>query len=112
MDPAVFGTLIDEHGAALVLYARQWTIAPEDVVQEAFLKLFQQHTSPAKMVPWLFRVVRNAAISSGRSERRRVKHEMKSAQDRHGWFVPPDGCLIDPEEAAASLHTLPAEERE
>jgi RNA polymerase sigma-70 factor (ECF subfamily) len=112
MDPAVLGQLIDEHGPALVLYARQWTIAPEDVVQESFLKLFQQRATPAKTVPWLFKVVRNGAISSGRSERRRLRHENKAAQDRRGWFIPPEGCLVDPEEAAAALHTLPPDERE
>jgi len=37
MDPTFLGRLIDRHAAALVLYARQWCAAPEDVVQDAFL---------------------------------------------------------------------------
>ena len=69
MDPAVFGTLIDEHGAALVLYARQWTIAPEDVVQEAFLKLWNNPSQVRHGVAlrgWLMRVATNLAIDRAR----------------------------------------------
>jgi len=36
MSPTEFARLIDAHAAPLVLYARQWCDAPEDVVQEAF----------------------------------------------------------------------------
>jgi RNA polymerase sigma-70 factor (ECF subfamily) len=39
MSPSDVARLIDAHAAPLVLYARQWCAAPEDVVQEAFLKL-------------------------------------------------------------------------
>ena len=39
MDSEQLGGLIDRHAAALELYARQWCDAPEDVVQEAFVKL-------------------------------------------------------------------------
>ena len=37
-----FAALIDSHGAGLVLFARQWCATPEDVVQEAMLKLVVQ----------------------------------------------------------------------
>ncbi len=67
MDPTVLGQLVDEHAAALELYARQWCAAPEDVVQEAFLKLMSQMHLPRNVVPWLFRVVRNQAITVWRS---------------------------------------------
>ena len=75
MDPTVLGQLVDEHAAALELYARQWCAAPEDVVQDAFLKLVTQRQMPRRVVPWLVRVVRNKAISVLRSARRRRKHE-------------------------------------
>ena len=39
MDPNSLGHLLDQHAAALELYARQWCDTPEDVVQDAFLKL-------------------------------------------------------------------------
>ena len=63
MGPEAFGRLVDEHTGALVLYARQWCSAPEDVVQEALLKLVAQTKAPDHPVAWLYRVVRNAAIS-------------------------------------------------
>ena len=39
MDPDLLGNLLDQHSSSLELYARQWCDSPEDVVQEAFLKL-------------------------------------------------------------------------
>ena len=41
MTPRQLGDLIDRLGPALVLYACQWAAAPEDVVQDAFLKLVE-----------------------------------------------------------------------
>ncbi len=65
MDATTFGRLIDRYAAALILYARQWCSAPEDVVQEAFLSLMARVGVPDPVAPWLFRVVRNRAISRG-----------------------------------------------
>ena len=55
---------IDEHSGALVLYAQQLCDTPEDVVQEAFLSLMRQKIAPDNVAGWLFRVVRNGAISA------------------------------------------------
>ena len=76
------GRLVEAHAAGLALYARQWCAAPEDVVQEAFLKLMALPHPPNQPVAWLYRVVRNAAISSGRSERRRRHYESTAAAVR------------------------------
>ncbi|MHC5544342.1 RNA polymerase sigma factor, partial [Singulisphaera rosea] len=65
MDFDLLGRLLDRHSAALELYARQWCDVPEDVVQEAFLKLSAQGLVPSRPAAWLFRVVRNGAISAG-----------------------------------------------
>ena len=59
MGPELLGRLVSEHAAALVLYARQWCDAPEDVVQEAFVKLISQRQPPERVLPWLYRVVRD-----------------------------------------------------
>jgi RNA polymerase sigma-70 factor (ECF subfamily) len=112
MGPDVLGRLVDEHGPALVLYARQWCIAPEDVVQEAFVKLAAQLPVPERVLPWLYRVVRNGAISAGRSERRRQRHEAEAAGRRCSWFVPAEAARLDGEVAAAALAALPPEQRE
>ncbi len=113
MDPEHLGFLIDRHSAALVLFARQWCAAPEDVVQEAFIKLARQKPIPLQPMPWLYRVVRNRAISQGRSERRRQTHETRAAEKVSPWFQPPeDPCGLDALTAARALGELPVDQRE
>ena len=112
MGPHLLAKVIDAHAAALTLYARQWCRAPEDVVQEAFVKLAAVGTLPDNVVGWLYRVVRNAAISAGRAARRRQRHETEAASRRPDWFVPNDGIGLDARSAAAALDALPDEQRE
>jgi RNA polymerase sigma-70 factor (ECF subfamily) len=112
MDPTLLGRLIDRHAAALVLYARQWCVAPEDVVQDAFLKLVGQDRPPEHVVPWLFRVVRNRAISVARSERRRLRHEAFAAAQAVPWFVADPGKDLDAQRLRTALDTLPLQQRE
>src|SRR5205807_3467026 len=102
----LLGRLVDQHAAALVLYARQWCAAPEDVVQEAFLKLATRRPPPDNPVPWLYRVVRNAAVSAARTERRRQRHEAAAAARAAPWFAS-DTERIDAAAAAAALQALP-----
>ena len=102
MTPHDFARLVDTHGPPLLLYARQWGPAPEDVVQEAFLKLVALRQPPRDVVAWLYRVVRNAAIDAGRAARRRQRRESAVARpDR--WFVEP---ALDGLEAAAAVTAL------
>lgn len=112
MGPEVLGRLIDQHAAALVLYARQWCATPEDVVQDALLKLVGQKKPPDRPVAWLYRVVRNGAISAARSSRRRRYHEGVAAARAATWFVPAEAAGIDGAAATAALQTLPIEQRE
>jgi RNA polymerase sigma-70 factor (ECF subfamily) len=111
MGPELLGRLVDHHAAALVLYARQWCVTPEDVVQEAFLKLGTQRPPPDNPAAWLYRVVRNAAISAGRTERRRQRHESAAAARTPAWFETNDDA-IDSEVVSAALQELPPDERE
>jgi RNA polymerase sigma-70 factor (ECF subfamily) len=111
MGPEVLGQLVDEQAAALTLYARQWCRTPEDVVQEAFLKLVAQKRPPEHLVPWLYRVVRNGAISAARAAERRRRHESAAARQA-AWFVETDNTALDGETAAAALQTLPLDQRE
>lgn len=112
MDPETLGQLVDEHAAGLVLYARQWTATPEDVVQDAFLKLVIQKKSPHNPVSWLYRVVRNQAISVLRSEQRRRKHETRAAERAPSWFQPKEGLALDAASATRALRSLQERERE
>jgi RNA polymerase sigma-70 factor (ECF subfamily) len=112
MGPELLGRLVDQHAAALVLYARQWSAVPEDVVQEAFLKLVAHRPPPDNPVPWLYRVVRNAAVSAARTERRRQRHEAVAAA-RAPWFAADaDTEGLDAAAAKAALQALPPEQRE
>jgi RNA polymerase sigma factor (sigma-70 family) len=112
MTSELLGRLVDEHAAALTLFARQWCAAPEDVVQEAFVKLAAQRPPPNEPVAWLYLVVRNGALTALRAERRRRRHESDAAARRPAWFVPGENAALDGAAAAAALETLPIEERE
>src|SRR2546429_3280396 len=98
MDAHLLARLIDAHAAALVLYARQWCAAPEDVVQEAFVKLCTLEPPPRDAVAWLYRVVRNAALDVGKSARRRQRREAAVARPVR-WFVEPAVEGLDAEAA-------------
>ncbi len=110
--PELLTRLLDEHGAALVLYAQQWCNAPEDVVQEAFVRLVCQRPVPENVVGWLYRVVRNEAISASRAIARRARHESAAAHRGEPWFAVAAGERLDATAAADALGTLPIEERE
>src|SRR6202044_2915824 len=107
MDATQLGRLIDDHAAALVLYARQWCAAPEDVVQDAFLGLMARATVPDPVAPWLFRVVRNRAISSARAELRRRRREQDVGSRRSPWFRADPAGELNAEELRDSLAELP-----
>ncbi len=111
MDATRLALILERHAAVLTLYARQWSAAPEDIVQEAFVKLARQSSMPEPVAPWLFRVVRNAALTSARSDRRRKWHEAR-AGDRQAWFVANDDAALDGATVAQWLQTLAAEQRE
>ena len=111
MGPHQFASLVDEHGPALILYARQWCGAPEDVVQDAFLKLVVQRELPREVVPWLYRVVRNGALDLGKTSRRRQQRERVAARQER-WFVEPDVDGLDADTAVAALQGLPLDQRE
>lgn len=108
--PELIGRLLDEQGGALALYAAQWTDWPDDCVQEALIELARQRSVPANPVAWLFRVVRNRAISQARSTQRRMRHELVASRLRLAREdnEPP----YSPEELAAALEELDAELRE
>jgi RNA polymerase sigma-70 factor (ECF subfamily) len=112
MGPEALGRLVDEHAAALVLYARQLCHAPEDVVQEAFIKLAAQTQPPDHVLRWLYTVVRNGALTAARSARRRRRHETAAAARTLDWFLPSDTARLDAPTATQALKNLPPEERE
>jgi len=110
--PELLTQLLDEHSGALVLYAQQWCDTPEDIVQEAFVQLMRERAEPRNVVGWLYRVVRNGAISASRSASRRRRHEAAAAHRAEPWFKPSHGQRLDAATATLALEQLPIEQRE
>ena len=67
---------------------------------------------PDDVVGWLYRVVRNKAISALRSTQRRRQHESDAAARQIGWFEGSAADAMDARVAAIALESLPIEQRE
>lgn len=115
LEAAELVELIDARYAALLLYARSWNVdAAEDIVQDALMKLVDETGKkgrPPNPVAWLFKTVRNEAISRFRKVERRRKHETEAARLRPDWFSSGDNGVFS-REAAEKLGELPADQRE
>ena len=79
-------------------------------MQDAFVLLMRQEVAPESPVGWLYRVVRNRAISVSRHSARRQRRE--SAAAREPWFQARADNALDAAEATEALKELPAGERE
>jgi RNA polymerase sigma-70 factor (ECF subfamily) len=110
LGPELLDSLYRQHAPPLCLYARQWPGSAEDLVQDAFVKLAQQSPPPERVVPWLYRVVRNGAISAARAAARRRKREGKASVSE-AWFAATEDRL-DAGEATRLLADLPLDLRE
>jgi RNA polymerase sigma factor (sigma-70 family) len=109
VDAQTLAELVDWHGAALSLYARQWCQSPDDVVQQAFIELAACPQAPDSPVAWLFAAVRRRAISRARSDRSRRGHEEAAARQ---WFQRTKDRQSAATLAAELLGELPLAERE
>lgn len=113
IDAELLGRLLDKHGAALALYASQWTDATDDCVQEALIELARQPQVPEHVVAWLYRVVKHRALNALRGERRRRDRETRAMAERFAEVREPLGHKHDDSLAAISaLEDLDAAERE
>jgi RNA polymerase sigma factor (sigma-70 family) len=110
--PELLGRLFDRHAAVLELFARQWCDCSEDVVQEALIELAGQARMPDGPAAWLYRVVRNKAISASRSSQRRRRHETAVVGGRSEMFDRSPADRIDADVATAALESLSIELRE
>lgn len=110
--PELLARLLDEHAAALALYARQWSSSPEDIVQEALLQLMRESEAPANPVGWIYRVTRNLAISAARGHSRRARHERRAGTAQESWFESDPASKIDGATVTEMLSALPLEQRE
>lgn len=110
--PELLGRLFDRHAAALELFARQWTRAADDCVQEALIELAAQADVPDDPVAWLYRVVRNRAINQARSDGRRRRREQVQAEQRENWFTEDLAGQLDGRQVTILLKQLSEGQRQ
>jgi RNA polymerase sigma-70 factor (ECF subfamily) len=110
IEPETLGRLYRQHAPALRLYSRQWPGVGEDVVHDAFVRLAQQSPPPDQVVPWLYRVVRNAALAASRAASRRRRREEQVCPPE-SWFSAASD-QVEAQEAARLLAELPLDLRE
>lgn len=99
----------------LVLYARNWLdrAHAEEIVQDAFVSLIEQQSMPDNPRAWMFRVVRNQAVSRVRqTQRRRQREQTPRASQNQRWFSAEANDLVDSANVQQHLRDLPADVRE
>jgi RNA polymerase sigma-70 factor (ECF subfamily) len=104
----------DAYNDALILYARHWLGGDlaQDAVQGAFMGLMGQTFVPSDVKAWLFRTVRNEAITRLRREQCRWRHDRRLSAQQPCWFESRPDDLIDARTAQEVLMTLPDAQRE
>lgn len=113
--------LLDLHGRALVLYARQWCSSladAQDALQEGFIKVWRFWKNDSRdPLPYLYKAVKHSAIDQvrrwKRTERTREKLEHE-ARGKEGVTLFETGMESDERRTAieAALKELPEEQRE
>jgi RNA polymerase sigma-70 factor (ECF subfamily) len=107
---------LQRHGAALVLFARQWSETPadaEDAVQDGFLRFWKTRARARDEIAYLYACVRSAAMDLGRSSRRRDAREREASQssDLSAFEIPAERAerqaMIE-----GALNQLPGDQRE
>lgn len=99
-------TLIRRHGPGWKLLAAQWSSHPDDCVQEAILRLIRQSPTPDEPAAWVFRVVRNLALSEKRREQTRQKHLEGTDHTLKMWEAPDPSLGLQLNEIQEALNRL------
>lgn len=108
-----------EHGAALLLFARQWVPGQadaEDVVQEAFVRFWRSRDRAADPAAYLYTCVKRCALEWLRGRRRRWRREEAAARPEVSAGEPLFATALEQDErrtaVEAALRRLPEAQRE
>jgi len=114
MDQQQLARWFDAYCNRLMLYARHWLPddLAQDAVQGAFARLMGQLCEPRDVPAWLFRTVRNAALTKLRRQERLLRHQRLISAAQPLWFESRPEDLIDAQAAQEILMTLPTAQRE
>lgn len=114
-NPGKWSAWFNEHAAALVLLARQWTDShaeAEDIVQDAFVRFWPRRDSVRKTRAYLYACVRTAAMDRRRGEARRRWREETAAAADESLFEDTAECDQRREAIEGALRLLPPEQKE
>lgn len=103
--------ILEDHGPALRLYAATWADWPDDCIQQALIKFASCNPKPANHLAWMYKVVRNEAISQQRGRKRRKQREQLVAQ-RAQLFESQSKLEIESQILTDALSQLKTETRE
>ena len=114
---AAFDALVSEYEGVLLRYVArivQRHDTAQDIVQDSFIKLFQNWEGELRPSPeissWLYRVAHNGAVDYLRKETRRNLLHNRQAEESDEFIQPNRGESFrlneDAEKAAAALHKL------
>jgi RNA polymerase sigma-70 factor, ECF subfamily len=84
MKDAEWTDWLNQHGAALVLFARQWVpdrADAEDVVQDAFVRFWRSRHRVSDPAAYLYASVKHCALDWLRGRQRRARREMVAARE-------------------------------
>ena len=107
---------LDQHIAALILFARQWVPRPadaEDVVQEAFIRFWRSRHRVTDPAPYFYSCVKHLALDWQRNRQRQSRREEATARSEAITFFA--GPLEESERRSAiesALRSLPESQRE
>lgn len=107
--------LLRRHGAALLLFARQWSTSradAEDAVQGGFVRFWETRGRARDEVAYLYACVRSAAMDIGRGQRRRERRQQAVARDEESAFTIVAERVERQARIESALSQLPADQRE
>lgn len=102
--------LVSQYGPAWRMYATRMSRSPDDLVQEALLRLIRQTPPPADPAAWVFRVLRNLHIDSTRSAQKRQTQIEQVARLKDAFEAEPCESLVRREALEAALEQLEHDE--